>query len=377
MNTKVRLLTGGLMAAILVVVFGFYFLKQHLVAERLAAYSPPPIPVTTLVANESNWVTHLEAVGEVTANDAVDVTPQLGGQVKSIHFQSGDTVTAGDLLVQLDDQLEQDELERDEAKVRLAQLDVDRYAKLVKEKSASQATYDRVFVTLQTNQAIAHTTRTKIDYMAISAPFSGRLGIRQANVGEFVRPGTAIVNLQDISVLFVDFSLSEIDLPKLETGLAVEVRSDAYPGKIYKATIAAISPQIDPNSRNVDVRARLDSADDQLAPGMYVEITVVTRESAAVVELPAVAVTYSLYGDLIYVIGDADESLDDSSSDKRFKIEQRAVEMLAERDSIVAVSKGVKAGDQVVTSNQHQLKASSVVTINNNVKLDPTAVTGQ
>jgi membrane fusion protein (multidrug efflux system) len=376
MDNKVKFLTGGLIVGILVIVFGFYFLKQHLVAERLAAYSPPPVSVTTVVASESDWVTRLVAVGEITANDAVDVTPQLGGQVKSIHFQSGDTVAAGDLLVQLDDRLEQDELERDNAKVKLAQLDVDRYGKLVKEQSASQATYDRALVTLQTKQASAHTTETKIDYMAIKAPFSGRLGIRQVNVGEYVQPGTPIVNLQDTSLLFVDFSLPETDLPKLETGLAVEVRSDAYKGQVYTATISAISPQIDPNSRNVDVRARLDATAKPLAPGMYAELTIVTRETAKVVQLPVVAVTYSLYGDLIYVIGESADA-DDGPSGKRFKVEQRAVEVLAERDSTVAVSTGIKAGDQIVTSNQQQLKASSVVTINNSVTLDPASVTGQ
>ena len=163
MSAKVKLLTGTLITVVVVAVFGFDVLKKRIIAEKLAAFKAPPVAVTTLMAAESAWTKRLVTVGQVTANDAVDVTPQLGGQVRSIHFQSGDTVALGDLLVQLDDQLEQDDLAREEAKVQLAQLDVDRFTKLVKTKSAAQATLDRATVNLKTDLASAHAIRTKID----------------------------------------------------------------------------------------------------------------------------------------------------------------------------------------------------------------------
>lgn len=281
--------------------------------------------------------------------------------------------------MQLDDQLEQDDLAREAAKVQLARLDVDRYTKLVKNRNASQATLDRAAVTLKTDQASAHAIRTKIEYMAIKAPFPGRLGIRKVNVGQYLQPGAPIVNLQDISILFVDFSLPENDLPELSVGLAVELRSDAYPGKVYHAEISAISPQVDPNSRNVDIRARLADAGTELAPGMFVAVTVVTAQSMSMsmIKLPSVALTYSLYGDLAYVIGDPVNENAAGDSAQRFKVERRAVEVLARRDDQVAVGKGLQPGDQVINSNQQQLKPGSIVTINNTVTLEPTKVTGQ
>ncbi|MEP4485584.1 MAG: efflux RND transporter periplasmic adaptor subunit [Halioglobus sp.] len=377
MSSRIKLLTGALIIAILATVFGFHFVKQRVIAQKLAAYQAPPIAVTTLQAEQSPWTARLVTIGEITANDAVDVTPQLGGQVRSIHFKSGDTVAQGDLLLQLDDQLEQDELEREVAKVELAQLDVDRYTTLVKENSASQATLDRAAVNLRTDQASAHAIRTKIDYMAIKAPFPGRLGIRQVNVGQFVQPGTAIVNLQDISVLFVDFSLPEADLPKLSNGLAVELQSDAYPDKTYHAKISAISPQIDPNSRNVDIRATLANPGTELTPGMFAKVTVVTDEVLNAIQLPSVALAYSLYGDMAYVIGDPLEGSADSDDPKRFKVERRSVEVLARRDDKVAIGKGLKPGEEVVSSNQQQLKDGTIVIVNNSVALDSSKVTGQ
>jgi len=377
MSSKMKLLTGVFIVAIVAMVFGFDFFKQRVIAQKLAAYQAPPVAVTTLVAAQSPWTERLAAIGEITANDAVDVTPQLGGQVRSIHFQSGDTVAQGDLLLQLDDQLEQDELEREVAKVELSQLDVDRYTTLVKENSASQATLDRAAVNLRTDQASAHAIRTKIDYMAVKAPFPGRLGIRQVNVGEFVQPGTAIVNLQDISELFVDFSLPETDLSKLSTGLAVELHSDAYPDKIYNAKISAISPQVDANSRNVDIRAKLSDTDTDLVPGMFVRATVVTADVKNAIQLPAIALAYSLYGDLAYVIGEPVTDASDNSEQNLFKVERRAVEVLARREGIVAIGTGLKAGERVVNSNQHQLKDGTIVTVNNSVTLDSTKITGQ
>ncbi|MEP6390266.1 MAG: efflux RND transporter periplasmic adaptor subunit [Halioglobus sp.] len=377
MSSRIKLLTSALIIAILATVFGFHLVKQRVIAEKLSAYQAPPIAVTTLQAEQTRWTARMVTIGEITANDAVNVTPQLGGQVRSIHFKSGDTVAQGDLLLQLDDQLEQDELEREVAKVELAQLDVDRYTTLVKENSASQATLDRAAVSLRTNQASANAIRTKIDYMAIKAPFPGRLGIRQVNVGQFVKPGTAIVNLQDISVLFVDFSLPEADLPKLSNGLAVELQSDAYPGKNYQAKISAISPQIDPNSRNVDIRATLSSPGTELTPGMFANVTVVTNEALNAIQLPSVALSYSLYGDMAYVIGDSLEDSDNSDEPKRFKVERRSVEVLARRDDKVVIGSGLKPGEQVITSNQQQLKDGTIVMINNSVALDSSKVTGQ
>jgi len=376
-NRRMKIVTASGVAAILIIVFGWDLLKGYLTKEKLAAYRPPTVAVTTLKAAQSEWTTRISAFGQITASEGVDVTPQIAGQVRSIHFRSGDLVEAGDLLVQLDDQLEQDELQSDEAKVRLSQLNTDRYAKLVTENSAAKATLDRVQAELVSDQAAAHATKTKIDYLAIKAPFSGRLSIREVNLGDFVQPGTTLVNLQDTSVLFVDFSLPESYLPLLQNGLKATVGSEARPDKNYNAIVVAISAQVDPNSRNIDIRAQIQDPDKKLSPGMYVSVTLETKEVTKVFALPDVAISYSLYGDSVFVVSDPVKDSGDSSKTKEYTVAQKYVDVFDKQDSKVAITKGISAGDQIITSNQQQLSKKTIITVNNSVKLDQNAVTGQ
>lgn len=357
MSGKARIITLLAVALILGSVFGYDAVKQRAIADRLANFSPAPIAVTTETVSKQRWTTRLEAVGQVTAKSAVDVTTQIAGQVSTISFQSGDSVEEGQLLVQLDDRLLRDQLSRDEAEMKLAQLDVDRYSKLVKERSAAQSTLDRAAAQLASRAAAVHATATQIDYMAIKAPFPGQVGIRQVNVGDYLQPGVTVVNLQNPEVLFVDFSLPEVNLNLLKNGLAVELTSEAIPNKTLQAEIIGLSAQVDPNSRNIDVRAEVLKGQQGLVPGMFVDVSVVTEEQRQLVTLPAVAVAYSLYGDTVFVVGKPDGA--------QFGVERREVTVEGQRESKVGVSAGLEEGDQVITSNQHQLNSESRVKVNN------------
>ncbi|NQX90151.1 MAG: efflux RND transporter periplasmic adaptor subunit, partial [Halioglobus sp.] len=357
MNRRVKVGTGVIVVVIVTLVFGFYLLKNHMIAEKMASFQAPPVAVTTMKAKQSLWTTRIDAIGQITASAGVDVTPQIAGQVRAINFQSGDVVEEGQLLVQLDDQLDQDQLKRDLADVNLSQMDVNRYSTLVRENSAAQATLDKVRAKLVSDQAAAHATQTKINYMAIKAPFSGRLGIRQVNVGDFVQPGTELVNLQDTNLLYVDFSLPESYLPLLENGLQVQVISETR-AKPYRAVLVAISSQVDPKSRNVDLRAELLDPDFALSPGMFATVTVVTRQTTEVIVLPAVAVSYSLYGDTVFVVSDPVKDGGDGKT-KRFETASHSVTVFDQLESKVAITKGLKPGDEVITSNQQQLHKDS------------------
>ncbi|MEP5566251.1 MAG: efflux RND transporter periplasmic adaptor subunit [Halioglobus sp.] len=370
MTKKAKTLTALAVLLILGGVLGFDQFKQRIISKKLAEYTPPSVAVTTQVAQSENWTKRLTAVGEITARSAVDVTTQISGQVLSIHFNSGDVVEAGQLLVQLDDQLLRDQLIKDEAEAELSQLDVDRYTKLVAERSASQANLDRATANLARDKAASDSTRAKIGYMAIKAPFAGQVGIRQVNVGDFLSPGSSIVNLQNRRELYVDFSLPENYLPLLQQDLQVEVSTDAFPGKTFSAQVTGIAPQVDPNSRNMDVRAQFPEATPDLVPGLFVTAEVVTRDSQSLISLPAVAVSYSLYGDTVFVVGE--------KSADGYAIERRNVTVAMQRQSQVALSDGVKEGDQVITSNQQQLDNASIVIINNDdVSLDPAKASGE
>ncbi|HIG44180.1 MAG: efflux RND transporter periplasmic adaptor subunit [bacterium] len=370
MTTKAKSLTALAVLLILGGVLGFDQFKQRIIAKKLAEYKPPSVAVTTQIAQSEDWTKRLTAVGEITARSAVNVTTQISGQVLSIHFDSGDVVEAGQLLVQLDDQLLRDQLIKDEAEAKLSQLDVDRYTKLVAEKSASQVNLDRATANRARDRAASNSTSTKIDYMAIKTPFAGQVGIRQVNVGDFLSPGSSIVNLQNRRELYVDFSLPENYLPLLKQGLQVDISTDAFPGKTFSAQVTGIAPQVDPNSRNIDVRAQFPEATPDLVPGLFVTVEVVTLDSQTLITLPAVAVSYSMYGDTVFVV-------DEKSADG-YAIERRNVTVAMQRQSQVALSDGVVEGDQVITSNQQQLDKSSIVIINNgDVSLDSAKTSGE
>ncbi|MGF1790945.1 efflux RND transporter periplasmic adaptor subunit [Photobacterium profundum] len=357
---------------ILVAVFGFYQFKQHMIKEKLATFSLPPVSVTTVKTTSDSWTQSILSVGHVTSDKYVNITPQLSGQVMAINFESGSKVNKGDILVQLDDRLLQANLATSVANLKLAQIEYKRQKRLLKTHSTSQDAVDTALAKLTTSQADAKYIQTQIDFMKIKAPFSGVVGLREVNLGDFLQPGNTIVELQNVDKQYIDFSVPEVYLTKIKHGQQVKFKTDSYGNKEFTATITAIEPSVDSESRNLDIRAVITSKSAHLVSGMYVETSVITHDVTAVVPVPVVAVSYSLYGDTIYVIKPDSEkgNKTETASDGKTKfpiydVERRTVNIGQRRNGWVGVTSGLKANEQVVTSNQQQLKEGVHVIINN------------
>ncbi|USD35883.1 MULTISPECIES: efflux RND transporter periplasmic adaptor subunit [Ferrimonas] len=357
---------------ILVAVFGFYFLKQYKIQQKVKAFTPPAVPVTTLEAQSEQWTSTLTSVGHITSDKSVSITPQLAGQILSINVESGSEVQKGDVLVQLDDRLLQANLATSKANLSLAQLEYDRQKRLLKTHSVSQDAVDSALAKLQTSQADVQYILTQIDFMKIKAPFHGTVGLRHINIGDFIQPGESLIELQNRDKQYIDFSLPERYIPQIQVGQTVSFNTDAYGSNRYNATVSAIGSSVDDVSRNIDVRATINDSTAQFVAGMYIEAEVVTHNSQTVIPVPVVAVSYSLYGDTVFVVShpDATNSRPSSSSSadaaaQETVVEARTVTVGSRRNGWVGILEGLQPGDQVITSNQQQLKKGTVVVVNN------------
>ncbi len=363
--------------------FGWNEFKAKIIAEKLASREIPPVSVTSVEAKTVEWPVQIMAVGQVVTSQGVEVTPQVAGQVLKVEFASGQMVNEGDVLIQMDDRLDRATLEQNRSSLNLAELDYERKLDLLASNNVSQSDVDNARTRLINQQAAVDATLTKIDYMAVKAPFTGRIGIRQVDVGDYLSPGTPLASLQDLTKLYIDFSVPAVHLPDLKVGQKVEVRSDAYPGHSFNATLYAIDPLVDSTSRNVDLRAELDASSDKLLPGMFVELSVITDSSVNVISLPAVAINFSLYGDTVFVVKDATaKQVADAATDgrqspvdgvgldknyKSFPIDRREITVGLRKNGLIGVVDGLKDGDVVITSNLHQLNNSRQVIVNNAV----------
>ena len=337
-----------------------------MIKTKLAVFSFPPVAVTSVSTHKEDWLEEIKAVGHVTANQEVNITPQLSGQIKRIAFSSGEYVEKGQLIVQLDTSLLKANLKTSQANLMLAELEYQRQLKLLKTHSTSQDAVDSASAKLSTSQADVEYIQTQMDFMAIKAPFSGRLGIRNVNLGDYVQPGTSIVELQNQDNQFIDFSIPEAYLSRVALKQQVYFSTDTYSKQSFIANITAIDPMVDSVSHNLDIRARVVDSRVTLLSGMYVEARIQSNQMTYVFPLPSIAVTYSLYGDGVYVL--KPETKRASKEHKgmfEYQVERRAVQVGPKRGGLVGIVSGLRAGEQVVTSNQQQLKPGSQVLLNN------------
>lgn len=356
----------GFFLFIFIATFIFYGIKIFMMRWYMSHYVEPPVYVSATKATLTTWNPELTAVGSLKASNGVDVNAEVSGQILSIDFQSGDHVKQGDLLVQLNDAVDQQTLQRDEAKLRFDQVDYERKELLLKENAVARSAVDAAKAAFLQSQAAVASDKVMIEQKKIRAPFSGKIGIRQVNVGQYITTGTAIVTLQALHPLFVDFSLPEQDLPNLYNGQAITVKVDAYPNQIFTGKITAINSAIDVNTRSIAVRATIPNEKEMLYPGLFADVSVMLPQQHNLIIVPQSAVTYSLYGDSIYVI----ESKTNNTKEKPVLIAvQKYVKVGERRGNDVAISEGIKVGDEVVTSGQIKLHPHSVVVVNNAVQL--------
>mgnify|MGYP000903280618 CR=1 FL=1 len=331
-----------------------------------ANFVPPSETVTTTEAKQDTWQPTLTAVGSVAAVQGVVLGAEMSGAVKNIAFESGATVRAGDLLVELDSSVEQAQLRSAMASADLARLNLERARELREKKMMSQADLDSAEAKAQQANAQIDNIRAVIAKKAIRAPFAGRTGIRQINLGQFLDNGAAVVTLQSLDPVYVNFSLPQQDLAQLGVGMAVRVTTDAFPGQNFEGKLTAINPEVDAVTRNVRLQATLANPAGKLRPGMYVNVAAVLSQMEQVLMIPATAVLYAPYGDSVFVVED---KKDEKTGATGKVLNQKFLRLGKTRGDFVVVTSGLEAGQTIVTTGVFKLRNGMSVVVDN--KLAP------
>ncbi len=355
------LLTGLVLAA----VFGFEAFKAVMIRKFMATLSNPPQTVSTMVAASTEWHSQIEAVGSVRALNGANLSAQVAGTVSAIHFQSGADVNKGDVLLELESADDVAHLAALNATASLAQITYDRDRALVKSNAVSQQTVDTDEGNLKNAKALVDQQQALVNYKTIRAPFSGRLGIRQVDLGQYLAAGTTIVTLQQLDPIYVDFYVPQQSIAQLKVGQAATVKVDTFPNHQFEGKILAINSLVDAATRNVQVRAEFANKERLLLPGMFATVDIDTGAPQKYVTLPQTAVAYNSYGDIVYLVEDKGK---DANGKPQLVAQQTFVTTGATRGDQVAIVKGVKEGDTVVTAGQVKLRNGTPVLINNAVQ---------
>lgn len=351
-------------------VFGWKAVQSYFIGQYFAHYTPPPETVSASSARTETWQPTLSAVGNITAVNGVELSPEVPGVIERFAFESGQVVKKGDLLIQLDDSGDKADLAGLKAQLELARINYARQQTLRKQKLGSPSDLDTARTLLRQAEANVVSKETVIAKKAIRAPFAGRLGIRKVNLGQYVAPGTPLVSLQSVDPVYVDFALPEQHIHEVHAGQTVRVSVDAFPGEVFTGKITAVDAEVDPRTRNLSLQATLDNPQQRLQPGMFAAVKVLLPAQEQVVTLPRTAISYSLYGKSVYVIEERPAKKDDKNDAPVLVARQRFVETGQERGKEVAIVRGVKAGERVVTAGQLKLHDGAHVRIDNSVKLD-------
>jgi membrane fusion protein, multidrug efflux system len=331
--------------------------------KQNSSYRPPPEAVTTAVARQEPWAATLGSIGTVAAVRGVTVSADLAGIVYRINFESGKAVQQGEILVELDTRQEKAQLAAAEAQRDLARLSLERMRGLSAEGVAARADFDQAEATQKSADARVGEIRATIERKTIRAPFSGILGIRQVNLGQYLTEGAPVVPLQALDPIYVNFSVPQQQVARLRTGESVVVTAEGA-GVSATGRVTAVDSVVDPATRNVQVQATLTNPGGKLRPGMFVQTSLTTGSSDNVITLPASAVSYAPYGDSVFVV----EDMKDPKGQSYRGVRQQFVKLGGGRGDQVAIVSGVKAGQEVVTSGVFKLRNGAAVQINNKVQ---------
>jgi membrane fusion protein, multidrug efflux system len=356
-----------MLAVVVVLIAGLGFVKYKQISAAIAQganYAPPPDAVTTIVAKRENWPSTLDVIGTAQAIQGVTVSADLPGTVTKINFESGQAVHVGDVLVELDTRQERAQLAAAEAQRDLARINFNRSKELVKQGVLAQTDYDNTFQAQKSAEAQVGEIQATIERKTIRAPFTGVLGLRQINLGQYLAAGQAIVPLQALNPIYVNFGVPQQIAPQVHSGRVLKVTSDDLPGVAFAGRVTAVDSVISEATRNIQVQATLPNPAAKLRPGMFVQVQVTLGASRNVITLPASAINYAPYGDSVFVVTD----LTDPKGKMYRGVRQQFVKVDGSRGDQVAVVSGVDPGQEVVTSGVFKLRNGAAVTVNNSVQ---------
>jgi membrane fusion protein (multidrug efflux system) len=356
-----------MLAVTSVIVAGLGFVKFRQIQAMIAgyaAYQPPPEAVTTVIVKLDDWPSTLTAIGTIEAVRGVTVSADLPGTVERIAFESGQAVSEGQVLAVLDTRQEQAQLAAAEAQRELAHLSLERVRGLLNERVISKAEFDRATADDRQTDARTGEIHAAIDRKTIRAPFTGVLGLRKVNLGQYLSAGDALVTLQSMDPIYVNFGVPQQAAGQVHVGLGVRVTSDDAAHAVAAGRVTAIDSVVDATTRNIQVQATLPNQGGKLRPGMFVQSEMTVGTTAAVVSVPASAVNYAPYGDSVFVVTD----LKDAAGRPYKGVRQQVVKLGPARGDLVAVVSGLSAGDEVATSGVFKLRNLVAVRVNNDVK---------
>lgn len=363
-----------MLGVVVVVVAILAALKFNSIYQQIQQFQAPKpaIDVEAEVARRMDWQSRLPAIGTLKASQGIDLSVEIAGTITDVQFQSGEKVSKGQAIVLLDSEMEQASLVSAEADLSLARLEFQRARSLLDRQAISRSEYDRLNAQSQKAEASVAQLRASLAKKRILAPYSGTIGIRQVDVGDYIAAGTPIATLQDLSTLYVDFFLAEQHVPLLALGQKVQLRVAAYPDDRFEGVISALNPKVETTTRNVQVRAELANPDGRLLPGMFADLQVLLPTENAQVVVPETAITYTLYGNSVLLVTEGTPPEGVSRDEPYLVVERRFVTTGERRDGLVVVLDGLEGGEQVITAGQLKLDSGTHVAIaeNRTLKLD-------
>lgn len=363
-----RLVLIALLIAIFVgAIFGYRYYQQLQQAQQQP--QRPPATIAAIEVEEQQWRPALRSVGSLVAVNGTSVSTEVNGIVSEILFQSGQRVDKGEVLLKLDDTVDQAALEALRADRRLAEIQFKRAQDLYKKRVMSKSEYDEATARLEATNARVAEQEAIINRKVIRAPFSGLLGIRRVDLGQFIDAGGQIVSLQAIDPIYVDYTLPERHLQQVREGQSVEVRLDALPGKVFQGSISALDSGVDEGTRTLSIRATLSNEGGEMRPGMFAEVRTLQAETRRVLTIPRTAISYNTYGDFVYRVQENDVG--------QLIVKRQQIGTGEVRNGRVAVTRGLQAGERVVEAGLNKLRQGQAVQIDNSVKLDHHKVSGE
>ncbi|WP_455384360.1 efflux RND transporter periplasmic adaptor subunit [Acidihalobacter prosperus] len=327
-------------------VIGFNRFMGAKILEAMASAPPPTVTVSVAQAKQQTWSNELQAVATLKAKQGTTLTSESSGAITGLHFKSGETVKKGQLLVQINDNVARAQLDADQAKLLNAKQEIERQRKLFARQATSQASLQSAEAAYREAQAAVQADRATLANLQVRAPFTGHLGLRNVSLGQYVSPGTDIVDIQQWNPLRVTFNLPQRDLSKVAIGDAVDLSIDGLASKTFTGQITAFGSAVENSTRTIAIQAEVKNGKNELRPGMFGQATIRLAASTKVIAVPATAITYNTYGEYVYVIKD---------NGKGKVAEQRNVQTGIARNGMIAITRGVKPGESVVVAGQVNL----------------------
>lgn len=335
-------------------IFGYKFYQFGQMQEQMGQ-PQPPAQISAVKAQTERWTPAIKAVGSVEAVNGIQVANEVPGVIETINFESGDTVSQGDVLIRIDSAIDQAALRTRRAEAQLAQQEFKRVSDLLPRRAVSQSQYDEAKANFDAARARVNEAEAQLSKKIIRAPFDGRLGIRMVDRGEYIATGTPIVEINMLDPIYVDYTLSEKNLPNVATGFPVIATVAAVPDHQFEGTVSAINTSVNPETRTVRIRATLGNEENMLRPGMFATVMTRQPEDNEVVTVPRTAISYNTYGDFVFVVGENDEGTQ--------VVTRRTVNTGETRDKRVAILSGLKEGETIVSKGLLRLRAGQPVEI--------------